>query len=197
MPTLEKKEEMKNHLKEERLKIENLGKTLRKGIVLGLDLSINGPGLAIVDFNSYKVLYVDNFPNKNKDKESVYYYRYIEIKLWLEDIFSKFLPEVIVIEEAHMSALTAKSNVPLLNIHGYIGHLLQSKGANVLKIAPSSSRSFLSIKPNKKEVAFEWVKVKFPEIEWGSFSRDNDKADAIILALNAKNLKCKQIQERQ
>lgn len=161
---------------------------------MGIDLSLNGPGVAVYNVIGDKILYVDNYPNKNL--KQCKYFRYLEIKLWLEHIIKLFNPEMIIVEEAYMSSLTAKSNTPLLNLHGYVGHFLMSLGIDIYKVTPSASRKYLEITPNTKESAFEWVCKNYPNIGLSNFKKENDKADAIILSKNSKNPTLKKIFEK-
>ena len=108
--------EIEKEKKKEERKIEELKLKKRKKIVMGIDLSLNCPGVAVLNFESDKILYTDKY--KNKKPKQCKFFRYLEIKLWLDHIIKLFNPEVIIVEEAFMNALTVKSNVPLLNIHG-------------------------------------------------------------------------------
>lgn len=136
-----------------------------------------------MDFNTSKVIYLDKFPGKEKNP----YLRFFEIKTWIVDLIKTFRPEILILESAFMSKFGANSNITLLRLHGYIGMAIMETGVNIKLIPPSSSRAFLKIKPNNKETAFEFIKEKFPEAMLETFKADNDKSDAIILALNAKN----------
>lgn len=162
--------------------------------MIGIDLSLNGPGIAVLNEFADKVLYVDDFPNKNK--KQCKFFRYLEIKIWLDHIIKMFNPEMIIVEEAFMSSLTVKSNIPLLNLHGYIGHYLISLGIEIFKTSPSSSRKYLEIYPNTKEGAFEWVCKNYPDLGFSNFKKENDKADAVVLAKNSKNKNLKKIFEK-
>ena len=178
----------------EEQRIEKLKKKNRKNIIVGIDLSINCPGIAVINSNEDKVLYVDNYPNKNK--KQCRYFRYIEIRLWLDNVIKMFRPELVIVEEAFMSSLTIRSNIPLLNIHGYVGYYLQSLGIDTYKVTPSNARSFLEIKPNSKEECYNWVCKKYPNLDFISFKKDNDKTDSIILARNYNNPKLRKIFEK-
>ena len=139
--------------------------------------------MAIINIDQKKLIYKDKFKSSEKD----FFFRKREIKLWLEDIINTFLPAECIIEDAFINPKTIKSNITLLRLHGAIGSYIKSRGVNVRMIAISSSRAFLNIKPNKKEVAFEWVKQNFQEAQFDKFKDDNDMADAIIVALNVYN----------
>jgi Holliday junction resolvasome RuvABC endonuclease subunit len=139
--------------------------------------------LAIIDIKNKKLLYKDKF----KSAESDFYARSREIEIWLEDVIETFMPEFAILEEAFISPRTIKSNIPLLRLHGFIGGALIKRGIKLKTIAISSSRSFLQIKPNKKEAAFAWAQQNFPEAQLVDIKKDNDIADAIIIALNIYN----------
>lgn len=161
---------------------------------MGIDLSLNCPGVAVLNFESDKLLYTDKY--KNKKPKQCKFFRYLEIKLWLDHIIKLFNPEVIIVEEAFMNALTANSNVPLLNLHGYIGHYLYSSGFDIFKTTPSSSRKHLGIEPNTKEGGYEWVVKNYPNLILESFKKSNDITDSVILAKNYDNPKLKKIFEK-
>ncbi|MGL5717863.1 MAG: hypothetical protein ACRCX2_32980 [Paraclostridium sp.] len=186
--------EIEKEKKKEEERINSLKNKGKKRIVAGIDLSLNCPGIAILNTLGDKVIYMDKYPNKNK--KQCKYFRYLEIKLWLDHIIKMFNPGLIIVEEAFMSSLTAKSNVPLLNIHGYIGHYLCSLGIDVYKTTPSASRKHLEITPNTKEGAYEWVIKKYPNLKLESFKKDNDLTDAIVLGNNYDNKELKKIFEK-
>ena len=184
MPTINELNTLRNKIEEEESRIKNLEKSLNDKIVLGLDLSKSCPGVAIISTETKKLLYVDSF----KASGSLSFYgRNLEISTWLEKIINIYRPKTVILESAFMSKFGAKSNVTLLRLHGYIGHILYEKGLTLKLVTPSSSRAFLKIKPNDKKTAFEWVKKNFPEADLTTFTKDNDKSDAIILALSIFN----------
>jgi Holliday junction resolvasome RuvABC endonuclease subunit len=148
---------------------------------MGLDLSKNCPGISIVDINTSKVIFIDKYKQKG-DKD--FFFRMIEIREWLYEIIKTFKVKNIMLEAPFISAKTAKSNNTLLKMHGMLGHYMMSLGTNIYTISPTSARAFLKIKPNKKEIAFEYVKENFPELRLKDFKNDNDIADSIIIALS-------------
>lgn len=154
-------------------------------MILGIDLSKSKPGIAIVNLKQKKVIITDDYPNKEKDT----YMRFLEIKYWLESIIKTFKPGVIMIEKEFIKSTRFGSNatIPLLKLHGFIYYVVKSFGIPMYEILPSSSRAFLKIKPNTKEQAFEYIKKNFEELKLTDFKQDNDKADAIIIALNYLN----------
>ncbi|EHO19764.1 hypothetical protein HMPREF9466_01695 [Fusobacterium necrophorum subsp. funduliforme 1_1_36S] len=183
MPTSKELLAIENAKKNFKEKQANEEKNLQNNCVIGIDLSKSCPGIAIMDTQMKKLIYLDNYPN-TKTTHKTDHERNIEIVTWLDRICNTFHPKTAIIESAHISSFTIKSAIPLLKLHGLIDECLLAKGMEIFEISPSSSRAFLKIKPNKKEAAFEWVKKKFPEAELNSFKKDNDKSDAIILVLN-------------
>lgn len=149
------------------------------------------PGIAVISLETKKVLYVDTYPSNEKNM----YYRFLEIKYWLEDIITTFRPEVIMIEKEFIKTNRFGSNatIPLLKLHGYVLFLIKSFGLPMYEILPTSARAFLKIKPNTKEEAFNYIKKNFDELQLKEFKNDNDIADAIITALNYLNEKKKEV----
>lgn len=189
MPTIKEIDRLNVKMIEEENRIENLGKELNEEISVGLDLSKSCPGIAVVNLAQNKLILTDNLKAKSGRSNYLSFYR---IKEWLNEIIKVFKPKVFIVEAAFASRFGAKSNATLYKLHGYIGTFLISKGIEIRMIEPSASRAFLEIKPNKKEVAFEWAKEHFQEAMLTTFKKDNDKADAIILALNGHNKNTKE-----
>lgn len=158
---------------------------IKKGIVLGLDLSKSCPGISVLDLNCNKVLFIDSYPSNEKNN----LLRYKEIQFWLENIIDTFMPEAIMIEKEMITRMASSSNIILLKLHGFVDYVIQKRGIDLYEILPTSSRAFLKIKPNKKEQAFKWVQENFKELGLTDFKTENDIADSIIIALNYYNYK--------
>lgn len=137
--------------------------------------------MSVIDIENNKVIFYDKY-KETKIKD--FYFRMLEIKEWIFEIYQTFKPKFVIIEAPFMNPKTINSNSVLLRMHGYIGHFIMSLGAKVYMISPRAARSFLKIKPNKKEYAFEYVKTNFPELMLNDFKADNDIADSIIVALS-------------
>lgn len=182
--------EIKEKVKKENKLAENIGKTLEKALVMGIDLSKMCPGVCVLNKTNDSIVFVDSFKmnsgTSNKDRN-------LEILYWILSIVDKYRPSSAIIESPFISTFTIKSAGPLMKLHGILDHFLFENGLEIYEITPSSSRSFLGIKPNTKEKAFSFIKEKFPELELKTFSKDNDKSDSVILALNYTNKKLKQI----
>lgn len=189
MPTIKELSIIRNKVKEEKNKIENSEKSSKKnkGIILGIDLSKKKPGIAILSLELKKIVYTDDFEDKSKDTFS----RYLEIKYWLENLIELFNPEAVMIEKEFIKSTRfgSKATIPLLKLHGYVYSIIKEYNLPMYEILPSSSRAFLKIKPNTKEGAFEYLQKKFPELQLTDFKKENDKADAVIIALNYLNNK--------
>ncbi|MGL6131671.1 MAG: crossover junction endodeoxyribonuclease RuvC [Fusobacteriaceae bacterium] len=136
-----------------------------------------------------ELLYCDNLLDKKYKKET-YWERMDVINDHLKEILNNYKPANVVIENAFMSGRTANSNMPLLMLRGSILCVLRDAGCVVKGVMPSSARAFAKIKPNTKEEAFEFIKKTFPEAKLETFKKDNDKSDAILVALNLNNPKC-------
>ncbi|MGL5716533.1 MAG: crossover junction endodeoxyribonuclease RuvC [Cetobacterium sp.] len=159
---------------------------------MGIDFSIKCPGVSVVNLNENKVLYCDKFNDGSYKSEN--YWKRLDIVIeYILDIFDTFKPELVMLENVFMAGKTAKSNMPLIMARGALISKLRERGAKGRGVMPSQARAFLKIKPNTKEDAFEWVKNNFPELFLGTFKEDNDKADAVILGLNAYNAKATEI----
>lgn len=184
MPTTKQLSIIKNKIEEEKKRLKNIESSLKKNIVLGIDLSKRCPGIAVLDTESSKLIYNDQYPeNENED----FYSRMLELKYWIEDLINIFKPSIIMLEAPFISFGATRGNDIILKMHGFITHFCRSMGVEMFSILPSSARKFLNIKPNTKENAFEWIKQKFPELGFNDFEKQNDKADSIIVALNVFN----------
>jgi Holliday junction resolvasome RuvABC endonuclease subunit len=134
------------------------------------------------------VLYCDNLLDKKYNRLE-YWNRTDVITNHIKEIIDCFKPATVMIENAFMSGRTASSNMPLLMLRGIVLNSLKDLGCTVKGVNPSSARAYLKIKPNDKETAFNYIKERFPEVGLESFKKDNDKSDAIIVALNKENEK--------
>lgn len=189
MPTTQELSIIKDKVKEEKNLIESSEKNLKrnKGVILGIDLSKAKPGIAIISLELKKVVFTDDFVDKTKDTFS----RYLEIKYWLQRIINLFKPEAVMIEKEFIKSTRfgSKATIPLLKLHGYVYAIIKEYNLPMYEILPSSSRAFLKIKPNTKEGAFTYLQKNFPELQFTDFKKQNDKGDAIIIALNYLNSK--------
>lgn len=181
--------ESKKLLEQEKLKIKNLEKDLNKNLVLGIDLSKSRPGFCVYDKVTNEIVHLSSFPSEKKISN---FHRNVEILFYIVQIVKKFLPSSAIVESAFISRFTVNSAMPLIKLHGLIDYLLAQNGLTVYEIAPSSARAFVGIKPNTKEKAFSFIKNMFPDY-LETFSKDNDKADAILLCLNHSNEKLKEV----
>lgn len=145
------------------------------------------PGIAIISLELKKVVFTDDFIDKTKDTFS----RYLEIKHWLQRIINLFKPEAVMIEKEFIKSTRfgSKATIPLLKLHGYVYGIIKEYNLPMYEILPSSSRAFLKIKPNTKEAAFTYLQKNFPELQFTDFKKQNDKGDAVIIALNYLNSK--------
>ncbi|MGL5713235.1 MAG: crossover junction endodeoxyribonuclease RuvC [Paraclostridium sp.] len=139
-----------------------------------------------------ELVYCDNLEDKKYKKDN-FWERMDVINDHISEIMDTFKPKNVVIENAFMSGRTANSNMPLLMLRGAVLNNLRQTGCTVKGVMPSSARAFLKIKPNTKEDAFEYIKKQYPIGSFETFKKDNDKTDAIIVALNFDNPKCEDI----
>ena len=189
MPTIQELSIIKDKVKEEKNLIENSEKSLKKNkkVILGIDLSKAKPGIAVLSLELKKVVFTDDFVDKSEDTFS----RYLEIKYWLQRIIELFKPEAVMIEKEFIkpTKFGSKATIPLLKLHGYVYGIIKEYNLPMYEILPSSSRAFLKIKPNTKEGAFAYLQKNFPELQFTDFKKQNDKGDAVIIALNYLNSK--------
>ena len=153
MPTLLKEEILKKlSLERENLR-EQKGKSLRKKIVMSIDLSLKSPGVSVVNLNENKVVYCDDFLDKSY-KSDKYWQRLDVVIDYIIDIFDTFKPELVMLENAFMAGRTAKSNMPLIMARGALVNKLRLRGAKGRGGMPSQASKCLGITPNTKEHAF-------------------------------------------
>ncbi len=182
--------EIKNKVMKEKELAKNIGKTLKKNLLISIDLSKTCPGISIYNLEENNFLFLDSFKGNNKLTN---HERNLEILYWILEIISKYRPYKAIIESPFISTFTIKSVGPLMKLHGIVDHFLFENGLEIYEISPTSSRSYLKIKPNTKEEAFKFVKSNYPILELETFKKDNDKSDAVVLALNFNNPKLKKI----
>ena len=178
-----KRKQMRDTAKKEEEEAKRLGMLLRDDLVMGLDLSKKKPAVCILRKDTKKLVFRDHFQSST----SSFFRRTKEILIWLTEIFSLFKPKHVVLEAAFLAGRTAKSNIPLVRLHGVIGFHLFALGAIIKTIPPTSARAFLKVKPNTKEAAFNLIKKLYPDAKLENFEEDNDLSDAIVLALNIDN----------
>ena len=182
--------EIKNLVKKEKEDIKNNIKDLKKDRVIGIDLSKTCPGVCIYDTDTKNIEFLDSF--KISGSPAVFE-RNLEILYWLLDIITIYKPSKAIIESPFVNKFTIKSLVPLYQLHGIVNYFMFKYGVEVYNITPTSSRAYLNIKPNNKENAFKHMSKLYPNIGLDDYKKDNDKSDALILALNYDNDKLKQI----
>lgn len=182
------KEEISKRIDLIREERKNKYEKLEKDIVIGMDLSKTSPAICVFDKKNKKLIFKDRY-KQTKNKE--FFYRMIEIKEWIERIIDIFKPNEAIIESAFISPKTIKSNTVLLKLHGYLVMDLMLKGLECYYITPTSARKFLDLPANRKDHAFEYTKKNFPELNLTTFAKDNDIADAAIIALNTYNTNMK------
>lgn len=180
---MELEEYVKEQLKNIKVSIEEKKNYLNDNIIGGLDLSKTCPGFVVLDKEKNKFIYKAKFKEKkNKD----FFFRVLEIEEWLLKMIKMFKCKNIMLEAPFVSPRTFKSNIVLLKIHGCIIEKLLKEGVSIYTITPSASRAFLKSGKTKEET-FCFVQEKFPELELKEFKKDNDIADAAIVALNCFN----------
>lgn len=153
---------------------------------MGLDLSKNKPGITIYNITTSKIVFCDAI----KIPSSVHFEKKEEMEflsLLLLEFLHEYKPHKVILEEVFMSGRTAKSNIPLIRLNGFIAPILINYGVQLMKVLPAASRAYLKIKPNKKEQGFKHIQEKYPELNLTNFEKENDKSDSMILALNHDN----------
>lgn len=178
--------EIKKLVKQEKENLENVTKDLKKDRIIGIDLSKTCPGVCIYDTDTKNIEFLDSF--KVSGSPTVFE-RDLEILYWLLDIVTIYKPSKAIIESPFANSFTIKSLAPLYQLHGIVNYFMFKYGIEIYNITPSSSRAYLNIKPNNKENAFKHMSKLYPNIGLDSYKKDNDKSDALILALNHDNSK--------
>lgn len=182
--------EIKNLVKKEKEDIKKIIKDLKKNRVIGIDLSKTCPGVCIYDTDIKNIEFLDSFKKSGSPSE---FERDLEILYWLLDIVTIYKPKKAIIESPFVNKFSIMSAEPLYKLHGIVNYFLFKNGLEIYNISPSSSRAYLKIKPNNKESAFKYIKEQYPNIGLEDYKKDNDKSDALLLALNYNNSKLKQI----
>ena len=100
-------------------------------------------------------------------------------------IIKKYKPNLIVVEDIFKgpNAKTFKTLAAFRGVAFKICQQLTKK--DPISLMPTEARKLINIKGKKKEDAFEFVVKKY-KLKHYVFEKDNDKTDAIVLALAAE-----------
>ncbi len=140
-------------------------------IVLGLDLSLTGTGIVIL--NRDKLLYSECFKPKNKSGSD----RLIEIRRKVKAILTEYNPQIICLE-GYSFGSRGRALFQIGELGGIIRILLHESGIKWIEITPSQVKKFATGKGNSgKDLILQQVYKR-----WGQEFKTSDEADAFVLA---------------
>ena len=97
--------EIKNKVMKEKELTKNIGKTLKKNLLISIDLSKTCPGISVYNLEENIFLFLDSFKSNNKLTN---HERNLEILYWILEIISKYRPYKAIIESPFISTFTIK-----------------------------------------------------------------------------------------
>jgi crossover junction endodeoxyribonuclease RuvC len=140
-------------------------------IVLGIDLSLTGTGLSVVEGD--RLLFSECYKPKNKSGPT----RLIEIRHKVSETIDKYQPELICIE-GYSFGSRGRALFQIGELGGLIRVLLHKTGIKWLEITPSQVKKFAAGVGNcGKDIIMQQVYKR-----WGMEFKTSDEADAFILA---------------
>ena len=140
-------------------------------IVLGIDLSLTGTGLSVVEGD--RLLFSECYKPKNKSGPT----RLIEIRHKVSETIDKYQPELICIE-GYSFGSRGRALFQIGELGGLIRVLLHKTGIKWLEITPSQVKKFAAGVGNcGKDIIMQQVYKR-----WGMEFKTSDEADAFVLA---------------
>ncbi len=140
-------------------------------IALGIDLSLTGTGLSVVEGD--RLLFSECYKPKNKSGPT----RLIEIRHKVSETIDKYQPELICIE-GYSFGSRGRAVFQTGELGGLIRVLLHKTGIKWLEITPSQVKKFAAGVGNcGKDIIMQQVYKR-----WGMEFKTSDEADAFILA---------------
>ena len=140
-------------------------------IALGIDLSLTGTGLVILDGG--EPFYSECFKPQNKSGSS----RLIEIRCKIEKTLSDCIPEIVCLE-GYSFGSRGRAVFQTGELGGIIRVLLHEWGIKWIEIPPSQVKKFATGKGNSgKDLILQQVYKR-----WGQEFETSDEADAFVLA---------------
>jgi crossover junction endodeoxyribonuclease RuvC len=152
-------------------------KEIKQKTCLGLDLSLNSTGVAVLDLKSGNPLYVMALhpPKDMKGEARLVYLRY-ELKAMLK----KWRPSVVALEGYGYSPNRANQDA-LIEWGGIVKVMLHEMGFPFMVIAPTSLKKFV-LGPTKKGGAGKDAMRLGVYKRWGVEYATSDEVDAFALA---------------
>lgn len=148
-------------------------------LIIGIDLSTSSTGIAIINKNK-EIIFIDNLEKVGNIRNNNLIDFYISINI----ILNKFKPKLAIIEDVFYG-LNFKAVSALLKYHGILELILINKNIDYYYTQTNICKAFFKCK--HKEEIFELLNKKY-NLNF-NFEKDNDKTDALMLALNFENEK--------
>ncbi len=140
-------------------------------IVLGLDPSLTGTGLSVVDNDN--LLFSECYKPKNKTGPK----RLIEIRHKISEVIDKYQPELICLE-GYSFGSRGRALFQIGELGGLIRVLMHKTGIKWIEVTPSQVKKFATGKGNcGKDIILQQVYRR-----WGMEFKTSDEADAFVLA---------------
>ena len=176
---------------------KNKGEPVISPFVMGLDISKNKTGIAILNEETMKtVYYVYYEPSTDDIKETALEYSFL-----IDLLFNRYNISKVIIEDTFVSDKTS-SIKDLSIVHGSMLINILMRNVRIFKIPTMSCKAFFNCAKTlkddlgktiktSKEVLFDEIKKIFNLDESLDFKNFNDVTDAIALAACVKNNKMK------
>ena len=157
----------------------NNNRTINQDYVMGIDLSTSSTGIAVINKNE-EIIYIDNLEKVGTIKKN----NIMDFYIAINTILNKFNPSIIIVEDVYYSK-NFKAISSLIKYHGMLELILISKNLNYKYVQTNVCKAFFKCK--HKEDVFKLLNDRY-KLNF-DFEKDNDKTDALMLALNFKNEK--------
>ena len=176
---------------------QNRGEKVISPYVMGLDISKNKTGIAIINEETLKTIYYVYYEPSSDDIKEIA----LEYSFLIDLMFERYKISKVVIEDTFISDKTS-SIKDLSIVHGSMLINILMKNVSIFKIPTMSCKAFFNCaKPLKddlgkkikdaKEVLFDEIKKRFELSDDLDFKNFNDITDALALANCIKETKLK------
>ena len=176
---------------------QNRGEKVISPYVMGLDISKNKTGIAIINEETLKTIYYVYYEPSSTDIKEIA----LEYSFLIDLMFERYKISKVVIEDTFISDKTS-SIKDLSIVHGSMLINILMRNVSIFKIPTMSCKAFFNCaKPIKddlgkkikdaKEVLFDEIKKRFELSDDLDFKNFNDIADALALANCIKETKLK------
>ena len=176
---------------------QNRGEKVISPYVMGLDISKNKTGIAIINEETLKTIYYVYYEPSSTDIKEIA----LEYSFLIDLMFERYKISKVVIEDTFISDKTS-SIKDLSIVHGSMLINILMKNVSIFKIPTMSCKAFFNCaKPLKddlgkkikdaKEVLFDEIKKRFELSDDLDFKNFNDITDALALANCIKETKLK------